>query len=260
MEVNCSTCNRIFKTTEKTKGNYYKTCEKCRNKGKCIHGKRKSRCLECGGSDFCIHKKYKYQCKDCEGKSRCEHDRMRSQCKDCKGGAICKHNKRRTHCIQCGGGSLCIHKKRRERCAECKGNSRCKHNKLSCKECNLPLYLVHNQRSRINDILRSKNLKKTKRTIEYLDCTPIFLKEYLEKQMTPEMTWDNIHIDHIKPVSKFNLEDPCEFLQCCHYTNLRPLLAKDNLTKYNKWSKEDELNWKKNICGIFFVPISIPLE
>ena len=41
------------------------------------------------------------------------------------------------------------------------------------------------------------------------------------------MTWDNIHIDHIKQVSKFNLDDEDEFLNCCHYTNLQPLLSKD---------------------------------
>jgi hypothetical protein len=26
------------------------------------------------------------------------------------------------------------------------------------------------------------------------------------------MNWDNIHLDHIKPVSKFNLEDETELL------------------------------------------------
>ena len=48
------------------------------------------------------------------------------------------------------------------------------------------------------------------------------------------MTWDNIHIDHIKPISVFNLDDEEEFLDCCHYTNLQPLLAVDNLEKFNK--------------------------
>jgi hypothetical protein len=45
------------------------------------------------------------------------------------------------------------------------------------------------------------------------------------------MTFNNIHIDHIKPISRFNLKDYNEFLDCCNYTNLQPLLAIDNLRK-----------------------------
>ena len=48
------------------------------------------------------------------------------------------------------------------------------------------------------------------------------------------MTWENIEIDHIKPVSKFNLDDEEEFLHCCNYSNLQPLLKSHNLEKYNK--------------------------
>ncbi len=45
------------------------------------------------------------------------------------------------------------------------------------------------------------------------------------------MTWDNIHVDHIKPISVFNLDDEDEFAAGCHYTNLQPLLAKQNMKK-----------------------------
>jgi hypothetical protein len=63
------------------------------------------------------------------------------------------------------------------------------------------------------------------------------------------MTWDNIHIDHIKPVSVFNLDNEDEFLDCCHYTNLQPLLVKDNLKKNNKWSDTNNQYWLDNIKG-----------
>ena len=69
----------------------------------------------------------------------------------------------------------------------------------------------------------------------------------MEKKLTEDMTWDNIHIDHIKPVSRFNLDLEEEFNKCCHYTNLQPLLAKDNLNKSNKWTHKDELFWNKHI-------------
>jgi desulfoferrodoxin (superoxide reductase-like protein) len=53
------------------------------------------------------------------------------------------------------------------------------------------------------------------------------------------MTWDNWttdgwHIDHIKPLASFDLTDRKQLLEACHYTNLQPLWAKDNLIKSDK--------------------------
>ena len=65
--------------------------------------------------------------------------------------------------------------------------------------------------------------------------------------MTDGMTFDNIHIDHIKPCSKFDLTKEEEKEKCFHYTNLQPLFVKDNLEKANKWCNEDEINLRENI-------------
>ena len=49
------------------------------------------------------------------------------------------------------------------------------------------------------------------------------------------MSWDNYgkwHIDHIIPLSSANSED--DIYKLCHYTNLQPLWAEDNLKKSNK--------------------------
>jgi len=92
--------------------------------------------------------------------------------------------------------------------------------------------LSHNLRRRINQYL----IKKNKSTLEIVGCTSLFLKEYLEKQFTEGMSWDKmgqyIHIDHIIPLSSVKTEE--EIYQLCHYTNLQPLWAKDNLKKSNK--------------------------
>jgi len=77
--------------------------------------------------------------------------------------------------------------------------------------------------------------------------------------MTDGMTFDNIQYDHIKPITAFNLDNEEELLQCCHYTNFQPLLAKDNISKSNKWSPHDEAFWKEHICGKEYLPIYMPL-
>ena len=73
-----------------------------------------------------------------------------------------------------------------------------------------------------------------------------------------QMNWDNIHIDHIKPVNSFNLDDEEEFLSCCHYTNLQPLLAEINLSKNCKWSEKDNLFWNQNIKDKEYMDIYLP--
>ncbi len=72
------------------------------------------------------------------------------------------------------------------------------------------------------------------------------------------MTFQNIHIDHIKPVSKFDLDDSDEILDCCHDSNLQPLLGTTNLEKFNKWSEENEKYWSENIKGKEYHEICIP--
>ncbi len=70
-----------------------------------------------------------------------------------------------------------------------------------------------------------------------IGCSWIDFKIYLESKFTEGMSWDNYgkwHIDHIVPLSSFDLSDPVQLEKACHYTNLQPLWAKDNLKKSNK--------------------------
>jgi len=59
----------------------------------------------------------------------------------------------------------------------------------------------------------------------------------LEKLFKPGMTWDNHgewEIDHIRPLTSFDLVDRLQFLEAVHYTNLQPLWAGENRKKRNK--------------------------
>jgi len=226
----------------------------------CPHGRVKAQCRECGGSAFCIHDTRKITCKDCKGSHVCIHNNNKINCVDCKGSQTCIHNKQKRRCRECGGADFCIHNKRKEFCVECGGASICSHNlqKRQCRICSPLLVLIHIQRHSIWRIMKSNNIHKTKPTIEYLGCSPDYFKAYIKSKMTDGMTFDNIHFDHIKPVSAFDLENEEELLNCCHYTNFQPLLIEDNLRKSSKWNDEDELFWKENICGKEYLPLYMP--
>ena len=98
--------------------------------------------------------------------------------------------------------------------------------------------LTVSMRTRLGMFLRTRNIRKTNTTFKIIGCTPEFLKEHLEKQFTPGMTWKNHslkgwHVDHIIPLnSAKTLEDKYKL---CHYTNLQPLWAPDN------WKKSDKI-------------------
>lgn len=84
-----------------------------------------------------------------------------------------------------------------------------------------------------------------KRTIEALGgrptpiraligCTPLELKAHLESKFLPGMSWGNRgqwHMDHIRPLSSFDLADPEQRQAACHYTNVQPLWAGEHMAK-----------------------------
>jgi hypothetical protein len=104
------------------------------------------------------------------------------------------------------------------------------------KESNI-VKISENIRRRILHILKSKKIHKKNKTLDILGCDFEYLKTYLENKFFIGMNWDNYglngwHIDHIIPLSSAQSED--EVYKLCHYTNLQPLWAKDNLSKSNK--------------------------
>ena len=89
-----------------------------------------------------------------------------------------------------------------------------------------------NLRSLISISFKNNNLPKNSKLLDILQCDFIFFKEYIENQFKENMNWNNIHLDHIKPISLAKSEK--EIIELNHYTNFQPLLKIDNLRKSNK--------------------------
>ena len=103
---------------------------------------------------------------------------------------------------------------------------------------------LHDIEYKLANILRSRlthavsNGQKSGSAVRDLGCSMAELKTYIESKFQPEMNWTNYgswHIDHIKPLSSFILSNRTELLDACHFTNLQPLWAKDNLSKGAKY-------------------------
>jgi superfamily II DNA/RNA helicase len=96
-----------------------------------------------------------------------------------------------------------------------------------------PLYKMKcNLRSRTSKAFRTKGYSKNTKTQEMLGVDWEVCKAHIEKQFTKGMNWDNYgewHIDHTIPLASANNEK--ELMKLCHYRNLQPLWAEDNLMK-----------------------------
>ena len=118
--------------------------------------------------------------------------------------------------------------------ADPKNNKRRKMNRKFRYETDMKYKLTRLIRTRISNSLKST---KPSSSITVLGCTVTELIKSLESKFQPGMTWENHgewHIDHIDPISSFDLSKLDEFLKACHYTNLQPLWAIDNLRKGSK--------------------------
>jgi len=100
--------------------------------------------------------------------------------------------------------------------------------------------ITRNLRRRIHHALMGRN--KSDHTLTLLGCSVEFFKDYLEGLWEDGMNWSNYspsgwHIDHIKPCYTFDLTDPEQQKVCFHYSNQRPLWAKDNLKRSKSLQK-----------------------
>ncbi len=92
---------------------------------------------------------------------------------------------------------------------------------------------------------KRKGYSKNTKTKEMLGVDWEVAKQYIERKFTKGMNWSNYgewHIDHIIPLA--SAKTPERLKQLCHYTNLQPLWAEDNL------SKSDSINGQQTMIRI----------
>ena len=99
-----------------------------------------------------------------------------------------------------------------------------------------PVYAMkYRLRNRTARAFKENGYPKTSKTAEILGCEWETLANHIESGFTDGMTWENRsewHVDHIVPLASANTED--ELIILCHYTNLQPLWAEDNIRKSDK--------------------------
>lgn len=92
--------------------------------------------------------------------------------------------------------------------------------------------LSRRTRHRIAEAFRRQGFKKSGQTHQLVGCDWDLLKRHIENQFLDGMSWENRnkwHIDHIIPLASAKTEE--DIVRLCHYTNLQPLWAQDNLKK-----------------------------
>ena len=97
--------------------------------------------------------------------------------------------------------------------------------------------------TRTYNAFKRKSWKKNGGTEKLLGCDWETAFNHIESQFDPWMNWDNHgewHIDHIIPLASATTDE--EMKKLCHYTNLQPLLAEENLSKGDKIRYEDDYN------------------
>jgi hypothetical protein len=118
-------------------------------------------------------------------------------------------------------------------CQKPKPFGRFRHNRRKCRDCERDdpyARLIRRTRVRIRFAIE----KKTEHLVDYLGCSG---KQYLEwlKFSNPDFQMSaKWHLDHVIPISEFDLDCSSNHMIAFNWRNTMPLLSHDNLSKNNK--------------------------
>lgn len=257
----CTKCNKskkleLFHKSSRSKDGYKSACIECKNKAnKKYYNKtieyqrlRKRRDIDIKSpKKIELEKKQellnvgKKQCIKCSEikalkfyhKNKAQFGGHNNVCKDCRNSNLRnKYNKDDNYSEKQIKKSNNYYKNNSKECIQ--KSIEYKRNKEKTDE----LYRLKKRlKRRVYDIMRQNNWTYNDKKDKYIGCSYRELKKYIEKQFEPGMTWDNNtthgwHIDHTIPMSLAENEEEAARLN--YYTNLKPMWAKDNLSKGNR--------------------------
>jgi hypothetical protein len=256
-EKTCSNCNTTkIESMFIPKRNICKECRNIRSREKYkaleINDELEQKCNFCEKtkliSSFVKNRKICFECNNSKRRLKYENDENHrnaiiQQVTVFKKKKITEKNKKKEE-------EIGIDNKKCKYCETIKHNSCFRNKRLKCKECERdePLEKLKRViRSRIISALYNKN----KHTVEYLGCSiPEYLNWLMKNNLnyTLENRGSEWHIDHVIPLSHFNLENEEEQLVAFNWRNTMPLSCQENLKKNNKIIKPQiEQHYKKLI-------------
>jgi hypothetical protein len=185
-------------------------------------------------------------CTDCRNKSRREKYKNNEELRQkmIKSATEHKHKKvvERQHIRNQQMLEIGLENKKCRYCDEIKHKDRFRRNRMKCRDCERdePVEKFKRYiRTRIYNCLRNHNKKE--HSVDYLGCSS---KEYFEWIFAYNNVYNlenhgkEWHIDHVIPISKFNLDNVDEQHIAFNWRNTMPLSCKENLAKNNKLIKE----------------------
>jgi hypothetical protein len=100
-------------------------------------------------------------------------------------------------------------------------------------------------RNHISRVCRKSKTGKTRRTIEYLGCDINHARSHIQRCFKKGMTWDNHgivwEIDHVIPMSHFDLSREDQRMRVNHFTNLKPEFKRYNREKGSRMIGEHQI-------------------
>lgn len=100
------------------------------------------------------------------------------------------------------------------------------------KKNDIQFRIACNLRSRLSKAISQKT--KTGSAAADLGCSLKEFRKHIQSKFKDGMSWDNYgdwHLDHIMPLSSFDLTNEGEFREAVHFSNIQPLWANENLSK-----------------------------
>ena len=94
--------------------------------------------------------------------------------------------------------------------------------------------IIRKTRSRFHKSL--KGMTKQSSTKEILGIDVDTYRKWIEFQFTPEMNWEKIGIDHVRPICKFDVTKDDELREAFNWKNTQPLLKQDHQQKGSKFN------------------------